>query len=278
MYLDTHAHLTYRELTAELPQVLERASAAGVNKIITVGTTLDDSRRCVDLANGAVMAPRPTGRADCAGSPQMYAAVGLHPGNLPEVSISQVPAVRELAKSPNVVAIGETGLDYFREARNDFALREQQKELFRAQLELARTAGLPVIIHNRAAEADMLEMLRPYAPVRGVMHCFSGDVKFAFDCIELGLFISYTGILTFPNAAVLREVAVTVGLEHVMLETDCPYLAPVPHRGKRNEPAFVPLIAQALAQLRGTTVEEVARVTSANAGRLFGLGGAAQKT
>jgi len=183
-----------------------------------------------------------------------------------------------LAAEPKVVAIGETGLDYYREAKDDAALRQQQKDLFWAQLELAKQRRLPVVIHNRAAEHDILEIARAHAenlPKEwrpwGVMHCFSGDEKFAFDCIEIGLLISYTGILTFKKAAALREVAKKVSLDCVMLETDAPYLAPEPHRGKRNEPAYVPLIAETLAQAKGVTVEEVARATTATAKRLFRL-------
>jgi TatD DNase family protein len=177
-----------------------------------------------------------------------------------------------------VVAIGETGLDYYREAKDDAALRQLQKDLFWAQLELAKERHLPVVIHNRSAEGDILEILRAHAESLpkewrpwGVMHCFSGDEKFACDCIGIGLLISYTGILTFKNATALRDVAKKVSLDCVMLETDAPYLAPVPHRGKRNEPAYVPLIAEVLAQVKSVRVEEVARATTENAQRLFGL-------
>jgi TatD DNase family protein len=259
MYIDTHAHLSFPELAGELPRVLERAYAAGVTQMISVGTTLADSRVVVELA----------GRCD-----GVWAAVGLHPGDVPESSLTQMPALRALAASPKVVAIGETGLDYYREAKNDPVLREQQTELFRAQLELARELKLPVIIHNRSADEEMLAMLRAFSPSIqpwGVMHCFSSDVQFALACIELGLLISYTGILTFKNATQLHEVAGRVGLEHVMLETDSPYLAPVPHRGKRNEPSYIPLIAQMLAAVKGVDVAEIAHITTANAVRLFRL-------
>jgi TatD DNase family protein len=184
----------------------------------------------------------------------------------------------QLATEPKVVAIGEMGLDYYREAKDDAALRQQQKDLFWAQLELAKERKLPVVIHNRAAEADILEILAAHAKSLpkewrpwGVMHCFSGDEKFAFDCIEMGLLISYTGILTFKNATALRDVAKKVSLDYVMLETDAPYLTPVPHRGKRNESSYVPLIAEVLAQVKGASVEEVAQATTANAKRLFQL-------
>lgn len=261
MLIDTHAHLVYPDLANDLPEVIERARVAGVERIVSIATTLDDARRTLDL----------TQRFD-----GVFAAVGLHPGEIPNVSLCDMKELAVLASELKVVAIGETGLDYYREAKNDVALRQQQKDLFWAQLELAKERRLPVVIHNRSAEADVLEILRAHAESLpkdwrpwGVMHCFGGDEKFAFDCIEIGLLISYTGILTFKNADALREVAKKVSLDVVMLETDAPYLAPVPHRGKRNEPAFVPLIAATLAEIKGVSVEEVGRATTVNAERLF---------
>ena len=261
MFIDSHAHLHFPEFAAELPQVIERAAAAGVKRIVTIATDVPSAREALALAT----------RFD-----NVYAAVGLHPGSAPEVSLDQLPDIQQLASRPKVVAIGETGLDYFREAREDLGLRDRQRGLFQAQLELARQRHLPVVIHNRAADADTLNILRAHASSVshdwrpwGVMHCFSGNQRFASECLELGLLISYTGILTYKNAATLQEVARGVGLEHVMLETDCPYLAPTPHRGKRNEPAFIPLIAAMLAQLKGVTVADVARATTENARRLF---------
>jgi TatD DNase family protein len=262
MFIDTHAHLVYPDLANDLPEVIERAKAAGVERIVSIATTLDDTRKTLEL----------TRRYD-----GVFAAVGLHPGEIPNVSLCDMKELASLASEPKVVAIGETGLDYYREAKDDMALRQQQTDLFWAQLELAKERRLPVVIHSRGEmERDLLEILRAHAESLpkdwrpwGVMHCFGGDEKFAFDCIEIGLFISYTGILTFKNATGLRDVAKKVSLDHVMLETDAPYLAPVPHRGKRNEPAFVPFIAEALAQVKGVSVEEVARATTGNAERLF---------
>jgi TatD DNase family protein len=261
MLIDTHAHLVYPDLAGDLPQVVERARAAGVERIVSIATTLDDARKTLELTRA---------------HDGVFAAVGLHPGEIPNVSLCDMKELASLASQPKVVAIGETGLDYYREAKDDAALRLQQKDLFWAQLELAKERRLPVVIHNRSAEADILEILRAHAgglPKAwrpwGVMHCFSGDEKFAFDCIEIGLLISYTGILTFKNAEALRDVAKKVTLDFVMVETDAPYLAPKPHRGKRNEPAYVPFIAEVLAQLKGVTADEVARATTANAQRLF---------
>ncbi len=263
MFIDTHAHLCYPDFGEELPQVIERAQAARVTQIVSIATDLESARKTLEIAR----------RFDA-----VRAAVGLHPGEVPKVTLCDMKELALLAAEPKVVAIGETGLDYFREAQTDLALRQQQADLFWAQLELAKQRQLPVVIHNRSAEQDILEILRAHAEGLpkdrrpwGVMHCFSGGEKFAFDCIEIGLLISYTGILTFKNATALREVAEKVSLDHVMLETDAPYLAPVPNRGKRNEPAYVPLIAQVLAEVKGVTVDEVARATTDNARRLFHL-------
>ncbi|MGD1018757.1 MAG: TatD family hydrolase [Verrucomicrobiia bacterium] len=263
MFIDTHAHLCYPDFGEELPQVVERAQAARVTQIVSIATDLESARKTLDIAR----------QFD-----GVHAAVGLHPGEVPKVTLCDMKELSLLAVEPKVVAIGETGLDYFREAQTDMALRQQQADLFWAQLALAKQRHLPVVIHNRSAEQDILEILRAHAEGLpkdrhpwGVMHCFSGSEKFAFDCIEIGLLISYTGILTFKNAAPLREVAKKVSLDCVMLETDAPYLAPVPHRGKRNEPAYVPLIAQVLAEVKGVTVEEVARTTTENARQLFQL-------
>lgn len=263
MFIDTHAHLCYPDFAEDLAPLIERARAARVTQIVSIATDLESARKTIDIAH----------RFD-----GVYAAVGLHPGEVPRLTLCDMKELDALAAEPKVVAIGETGLDYFREARTDLALRQQQTDLFWAQLELAREQRLPVVVHNRSAEEDILDILQAHADGLpkdwrpwGVMHCFSGTEKFAFDCIEIGLLISYTGILTFKNAVSLREVASKVPLDCVMLETDAPYLAPVPNRGKRNEPAYVPHIAEVLAQVRGVPVEEVARATTENARRLFGL-------
>ena len=250
-FTDTHAHLCWPDFAGDLPAVLARARAAGVTRIVTIGTSVDNLPATLDLA----------GQHD-----GVYAAVGLHPGDVP------VPVLQELPLSPKVVAIGETGLDYYREAKTDHALRAQQRALFQAHLDFARPRRLPVVIHNREADADLLAMLRANVPdwrPWGVMHCFAGPEALARECLDLGLLISFAGILTFKNAVALQAVARAVPLEHVLLETDAPYLAPAPHRGQRNEPAHVPLIAAKLAELKSVAVAEVARVTTANAARLF---------
>jgi len=277
MLIDTHAHLSYPDFAGDLPEVIERARAADVAKIVSISTDLEAARQTLKIAQ----------RFD-----GVYAAAGLHPGEVPKVTLCDMKELRQLAIEPKVVAIGEIGLDYYRLVERASPpvhsqteetgetpvplIKQQQKDLFWAQLELAKERHLPVVIHNRAAESDILEILRAHSgslPKEwrpwGVMHCFSGDERFAFDCLEIGLLISYTGILTFKNATALREVARKVPINSVMLETDAPYLAPMPHRGKRNEPAYVPLIAETLAQVKGVSLEEVARATSENAQRLF---------
>ena len=285
MFIDTHAHLCYPDFANDLPQIVERARAGGVERIVSIATDLDSAKQTLDIAQ----------RFD-----GVFAAVGLHPGEVPRVTLHDMKQLGALANESKIVAIGETGLDYYRLERNATAasetlappdhsggatvpvaiVKQQQKDLFLAHLELAKELRLPVVIHNRAAESDVLEILRAHAESLpkdfrpwGVMHCFGGDERFAFDCIEIGLLISYTGILTFKNAAPLREVAKNVSLDFVMLETDAPYLAPQPHRGKRNEPSYVPLIAETLAQVKGVGVEEVARATTENERRLFRLAG-----
>jgi TatD DNase family protein len=254
MFTDTHAHLVFDDFAADLPAVIERAAAAGVTRLVSIGCDVASSRQTVALARRFA---------------NVFASVGLHPGYVPDVTMCDLKDIRALAGDPRVVAIGETGLDYYRGDQH----RPAQRDLFWAQLDLANELRKPVIIHNRSAEADLREIIRAHAPrfqPWGVMHCFTGDAAWAAECIARGLLISFTGILTFHNAAALRELARQVALEHVMLETDAPYLAPVPHRGRRNEPAHLPAIAAVLAELKGVPVGEVARVTTANAARLFG--------
>jgi TatD DNase family protein len=254
MLVDTHAHLSSPDFAEDLPAVIERARAAGVERIVSIATNLQDARRTLQIAQK---------------DDGVYAAVGLHPGEVPSVSLDEMRELEILANERKVVAIGETGLDYYRDAKDNATLRQQQKDLFWAHLELAKKCGLPSVVHNRSAEADILEILRAHGGATGVMHCFNGDEKFAFECLDLGLLISFTGILTFKNAGTLREVARKIPLDKIMLETDAPYLAPHPHRGKRNEPGYVRLIAQTLADIKNTSIEEIERATTSNAERLF---------
>jgi len=274
MFIDTHAHLSFPEFADDLSQVIKRAHDSGVGRIVSVTTDLASARQTLAIAERFS---------------NVFVALGLHPNDASPLSPQLFQNMSQLADNPKVVAIGETGLDYYRlpdgnaphPSQNGETIKQQQRDLFQAHLKLAAERRLPVVIHNRAADADTLQILRAHAEhlpkdwrLWGVMHCFAGDTKFALDCIETGLLISFTGIITFKSAATLRDVAQNVSLDHVLLETDCPYLASVPHRGERNEPSYIPLIAQALAQIKGVSVSEVARVTTENAHRLFRFGNA----
>jgi len=253
---DTHTHLDFPEFDGDRERVIEQALAAGVRAIVNVGTDLDSSRAAVALAGA---------------HPQIYAAVGVHPHDAKTMTVEILEELRTLAKHPKVVAIGEIGLDFYR----DLSPREKQRQVFEQQLALASETGKPVIIHDREAHKEVMAILRRWAegcqqPV-GVLHCFSGDLAMAQEAIKLGFYISIAGPVTFPNARRLRELVRQLPLEKLLVETDCPYLTPHPHRGKRNEPAYVKLVAQEVTHIKGLTLEEVARVTSDNARALFAL-------
>ncbi len=253
--IDTHAHLDDERFAADLPAVLERAAAAGVIRIIVVATSAATSQTCVDLA--ARHAP-------------LFATVGIQPNHVAEAAPTDWDEVVRLVASAKVVALGETGLDRYWD-RAPFPLQE---DYFARHLELARRHQLPVVIHCREAEADVVRMLRAdferHGPVRGVMHSFTGDLATAQACLDMGLFISFAGMVTYKNAQALRDVARQVPLDRLLVETDSPYLAPVPQRGKRNEPAFVVHTAALLARERGVTDEVFAEQTTRNARVLFG--------
>jgi TatD DNase family protein len=249
---DSHAHLNHPDFASDLEEVLARARSAGVGRMIVVGYDLASSRRAVELAE------RETG---------VFAAVGVHPHDAETWSSEARPELRELARRGRVVAIGETGLDYHR----DLSSREAQRASLQAHLEVAIEAGLPVILHNRKAAEDLLAILE--GPIRRlpamIWHCFSGERELARRALELGLFLGLGGPLTFQNARRLREVAAELPLERVLLETDCPYLAPHPLRGRRNEPANLALIAEELARLRRISLETLLAQTEKNAEAAF---------
>lgn len=257
--IDTHAHLDDEKFRADLPEVLARAAAAGVRRVITIATTGQDSRACVELA---------------ARLPMLAATVGLQPNNLAELPASDWDAVVQLAEKPGVVAVGETGLD----RHWDDTPFAQQEDYFARHLALARKHQLPLVIHCREAGADVVRMLREdyerHGPVRGVMHSFTGDAETAKSCLAMGLYISFAGMVTYKNAQNLRDVAKTVPADRLLVETDSPYLAPVPMRGKRNEPAFVAHTAACLAAERGEDVAVLAANSTRNARTLFARLGA----
>jgi TatD DNase family protein len=252
--IDTHAHLDDEQFAADLPTVLQRASAAGVSHILTIATTAASSAACVALAER---------------HPVLSATVGLHPNNIAEAEPTAWDNIVAAVEHPRVIGIGETGLD--RHWNNTpFAIQE---EYFIRHLELSRRCRRPVVIHCREAEADMLRVLRQeydrYGPISGVMHSFVGDAAMAEACREMGLYLSFAGMLTYKNAAALRATAAQQPIDRILVETDSPYLSPVPQRGKRNEPAHVVHTAACLAQLLGVAPERLAEQTTKNARTLF---------
>ena len=262
-FYDTHAHLDYPDFAPDLAQVIERAAAAGIAKVISIGTDLESSARALKLAE------------QFAG---VYAAVGWHPCHAAETPEDLRPALRALARHPKVVAIGETGLDYHHssgEASGSSSDEEEryqrkQKDLFRQQLEVAAELGLNCIVHQRDAMEDVLSEMQPYiGKVRGVFHCFVDGPAPLRRILAMGSLVSFTGIVTFKNAQNVRETVAATPLDQLMLETDCPYLAPAPYRGKRCEPAYVKEIAEVVAQVKGCSQEELSRVTRATAEMFF---------
>jgi len=248
--VDTHAHLMDAAFNGDRAEVVLRAAEAGVHRMILVGYDLSTSRAAVELAQQ---------------TPNTAAAVGIHPNAAAEASEADFAALEELAQRPEVVAIGETGLDNYRE----FTPPARQRQAFEWHLGLAADRGLPVIIHNREADADIAGMTRR-SQACGVLHCFSSkDVGYLDEMLSKGFFVSFAGPLTFKNAAATREMARRVPPERLLVETDCPYLAPEPHRGRRNEPAYVRDTATCLADVLGSSLEELARVLWANSLRAF---------
>jgi TatD DNase family protein len=252
---DTHAHLDQEEFDADRDEVIGRALEAGVESIIAVGVTAASSRACVELA----------GRHD-----GVYAAVGIQPNYTGEAAEGDWEAIVELAREPAVVAIGETGLDRYW----DHTSFDVQQDYFDRHLRLSQETGLPFIVHLRECEADILAMLREArerGPLAGVMHSYTGTAAGAAESVELGLHVSFAGMVTFKKSAELREMAATVPDDRILIETDAPYLAPHPKRGRRNEPALVLHTAECLAETRGVSLDDFARQTTRNARRFFGL-------
>ena len=282
MLIETHAHLDYPDFAHDLDDVLRRAKDAGVKRIITIGTSVESSRRAIALAEKYHA---------------VYAAIGVHPTYVEEAEEDVFTPLRELAKNPRVVAIGETGLDYHRlpsekvakekqvqvmsalrtetdeeiEAQiRDGAYKSKQASLFQQQLDLAVELGLNAVIHQRDAWEDTLKIMQPYTgKLRGVFHCFGGSLDQANEVLDLDHLVSFTGIVTFKNGAAVREVAAQVPLWKFMVETDCPYLAPAPFRGKRSEPAHVRIVAETIAAARQVPLKEIAEITTETAEKFF---------
>lgn len=254
MLFDTHTHLNAYQFADDLPEVIDRALKEGVSRMVVVGF----DRPTIEIAMDLIK------KYDF-----LYASIGWHPVDAIDMKDEDLDWIEELAKHPKVVAIGETGLDY----HWDKSPKDIQKEVFRKQIRLAKKLQLPLVIHNREATADVVEILKEEnaAEVGGIMHCFSGSPETALECVKMNFYISLGGPVTFKNAKKPKEVAKAVPLDRLLIETDCPYLAPHPYRGKRNEPAYVKLVAEEIAALKGLSFEEVAKATTENAERLFGL-------
>ncbi|MFQ5585280.1 MAG: YchF/TatD family DNA exonuclease [Thermodesulfobacteriota bacterium] len=259
---DTHAHLDDRRFDSDREEVIERARGAGVEQIITVA--------CWDAEQGFDAALEIAEKNDA-----MYAAIGIHPHDARLVGEETFQQIQSLAGREKVIAIGETGLDY----HYDNSPREVQREAFRSHIRLARSLNLPLIVHTREADTDTLAILKEEGAgeTGGVFHCFSGDYDMATECLDMGFLLSFTGIVTFPGATALHEVVKKIPVERMAVETDCPYLAPVPCRGKRNEPAYVVETAKRIAALKGLSLDDVARITTLNAQGLFGIGSRERK-
>lgn len=248
---DTHTHLAVEQFDQDRAAVIERAHDCRVREMLVVGYDLPSSRAALKLAQQ---------------EPGLYAAVGIQPHYAVETEPAHLAEVRQLAQDPCAVAIGEIGLDYYRNR----APHPEQRRLFRAQLDLARDLEMPIVIHSRDAFGDMLEDLSgPGKGLQGVMHCFSGTLEQAHHFVALGFYVSIAGPVTYPRAEKIWQVAQLVPLERLLIETDCPWLAPQAHRGKRNEPAYLLEIATRIAELRGLPLEQIAQATTANARALF---------
>ncbi len=256
MLIDSHAHIQGKEYPGEAAALIARARAAGVETIIAVGGAGDMTSNTEAVALAGMF-------------PNVYATVGMHPHDAKDVGEQELNFLRRLTEDPKVVAVGESGLDYY----YNHSAQETQRRVFGQFIRLARETELPMVVHERDAAADAAQLLRDEGEgaIEGVIHCFTGDYVAARRYLDLGLYLSFTGIITFKNAEGLRDVARKIPLEKMLVETDSPYLTPVPHRGKRNEPAYVRFVAETIARIKNTALEEVARVTTANVRALFRL-------
>jgi TatD DNase family protein len=262
VFYDTHAHLDYPDYAKDLTEVIARAQAAGITRIISIGTDLESSARAIKLAE----------RFAC-----VFAAVGWHPSNAHEAPDDIREPLRKLVKHPKVVAIGETGLDYHRlpveksgTAGDDTRYKQRQAQIFQQQLEVAIEAGLNCVIHQRDSFDDTFAQLKPFAgKVRGVFHCFGESAARMRHILEIGSLVSFTGIVTFKNGQNVRDTVAATPLDKFMLETDCPYLAPVPYRGQRCEPAYVKEISETVTQVKGCSLEELSAATCKTAAEFF---------
>ncbi len=260
MFFDTHAHLFYEDFNNDIDEVIQRAIDSGVRYFVVPGTNIETSRKAIELSEKF---------------PTLYAAVGFHPLDLETYAEEKLSEIEILAKHPKVVAIGEIGIDYF----YNYSPREMQKNVFRKQIELAIKLNLPIIVHTRDSVSDAIEIVVDYALYfnewrsgnkKGVFHCFTGTYEDFQRLNNSGFMVSYPGPVTFKKSA-MTDTVKAIGYQNIMLETDSPYLTPAPHRGKRNEPSNVPIIAQKISEICGAPIEEVARTTTENAFSFFNI-------
>jgi len=256
MLIDSHAHLSMPQFDRDRDEVIRRAAEAGVELIFTVGTDLKDWPKALEIARG---------------SDGVFAIIGIHPHHAKEVTEKAYSDLRTLSQDEKVRALGEIGLDFYR----NLSPRDVQVARFREQIHLARELNLPIVVHARGAHGEVLTILREEGAgeIGGVFHCFSGDYGMARACLDLGFLVSIPGTITFKNSEDLRNTIRKIPLDRILVETDCPFLAPVPVRGKRNEPAYVKFTALKLAEVRKSTFDKVARITTENAKRVFRLNG-----
>lgn len=249
MLIDSHIHLDSEVYSDDLPEILFRADQSGVRKIITPGTSLESSAKCIRIAQE---------------NDGIYAAVGVHPHDADNAADDFVNRLEEMSSDETVVAIGEIGLDFFK----NYSSNESQIKVFKAQLELAEKLNLPVIIHNRESDAEMEKCLTENRNIRGVVHCYTGGIDFAEKLLSMGYYLGFTGIITFGNEE-LTEVVKMTPIDRLLIETDGPYMTPVPHRGKRNEPAYLKYVAEEIAQIRNMSIDELSETSSENCFNLF---------
>jgi TatD DNase family protein len=255
MFIDTHAHLFYPNFENDVDEVINRAKNEGIDYIIVPATDIKTAHQTIEL---------------CDKYDFIYGAVGVHPHDTKDWNPALLKEIKELSKHKKVIAIGEIGLDYY----YDFSPKEKQIEAFKSQIELAIELNLPIIVHNRESDTDMLKIIQEYcgSGLKAQFHCFNASLKDANEYIRMGHFISFTGNITFKKADELRDILSKISLEHIMLETDSPFMTPVPHRGKRNEPSYVKLIAEKIAEVHNLSSEDIARFTSYNVFKMFGIG------
>lgn len=254
MLFDTHVHLNAEQYEDDLQEVINRALEKGVQNMVVVGFDEPTIKKAIQIAETYDF---------------IYASVGWHPVDAIDMTDEHLAWIEELAQHPKVVALGEMGLDY----HWDKSPKEVQKDVFRRQIRLACKVNLPIIIHNRDATEDVVTILKEehVEEVGGIMHCFTGSIEVAKQCMDMNMYISFGGPVTFKNAKKPKEVAAELPLDKLLIETDCPYLTPHPFRGKRNEPGYVSYVAEQIAELKGITYEELADITTANAKKLFGI-------